>query len=390
MTIDVWARRDVYTEDHEAFRESVRTFVRRHIEPNIERWEEERLVPREVWLEAGRQGFLGMAIPEVYGGAGNDDFWFRCVMIEELARVGATSVAAGFAVHTDIVLPYLLDLATPGQAKRWLPAMASGEAIGAIAMTEPEAGSDLQGMRTTARRDGDEWVINGTKMFITNGIQADLVVVAARTDPTAGSRGFSLFVVERGTPGFERGRQLRKIGLHGQDTAELVFTDARVPADNLLGQEGNGLIYLMERLPRERLGIAVNGVAAARAALGWTLDYVTERTAFGQRIADFQNTQFTLAEMLTEIEVTQAYIDQAVDKLNRGELTAVDAAKAKLWATEMHKRVVDRCVQLHGGYGYMQEYRIARAYADTRVTTIYGGSSEIMKLIIARDILGRN
>lgn len=390
MTIDVWARRPVFTDDHEAFREAVRTFVHRHIEPNIQRWEEERLVPREPWIEAGRQGFLGISVPEEYGGSGNNDYWFRCVAIEEFARVGATSVAAGFGTHVDVVLPYFIDLTAPEQATRWLPGLASGNLIGAIAMTEPGAGSDLQGMRTTARRDGDEWVINGTKTFITNGIQADLVIVAARTNPNAGSRGISLLVVERGTPGFERGRKLRKIGLHGQDTAELIFTDARVPAQNLLGEEGMGMVYLMQRLPRERLSIAVTGVASARAALGWTIDYITDRTAFGKRIADFQNSQFVMAEMLTEIEVTQAYIDDSVHKLNRGELTAVDAAKAKWWATEMHKRVVDRCVQLHGGYGYMEEYRIARAYADTRVTTIYGGTSEIMKLIIARDMFGRS
>jgi alkylation response protein AidB-like acyl-CoA dehydrogenase len=389
MATDVWARRAVFCDDHEAFRESARTFVERHVTPHVQRWEDERLVPRAPWLEAGRQGFLGIAVPEEYGGAGVDDYRFRCAVIEEFARVGAASAGNGFTTHVDIVLPYLVDLATADQAKRWLPDLVSGHRIGAIAMTEPGAGSDLRSMRTSARRDGDEWVLNGTKTFITNGIQADLVVVAARTDPDSGSHGFSLFVVERGASGFERGRKLRKIGLHGQDTAELTFTDVRVPAENLLGDEGKGLIHLMERLPRERLSIAVTGVAGARAALGWTIDYTTNRTAFGRPIADFQNSHFALAEMLTEIEVTQAYVDDAVSRLNRGELSAVDAAKAKWWATEMHKRVVDRCVQLHGGYGYMEEYPIARAYADTRITTIYGGTTEIMKLIIGRDLLGR-
>jgi long-chain-acyl-CoA dehydrogenase len=388
MTYDLWKRRPLFEDSHEAFRQTVRTFLARHVVPNVERWEDERLVPREVWLEAGRQGLLGLAIAEEHGGGGVGDFRYRYAAIEEFARVGATSAGNGFATHSDVVLPYFTELCTPEQAKRWLPGMADGIAIGAVAMTEPGTGSDLQGIRTTARRDGDDWILDGAKTFISNGILSDLVVVVARTDPDAGSHGFSLFVVERGMPGFERGRQLRKIGIHGQDTAELSFTGVRVPQANLLGIEGQGIRHLMERLPQERMSIATTGIAGAKAALGWTVDHVRHRHAFGRPIAAFQNTQFVLADVLTEVEVTQAYIDDAVLRLNRCELGAVDAAKAKLHATEVHKRTVDRCLQLFGGYGYMQEYPIARAYSDTRVTTIYGGTSEVMKLIVGRDLLG--
>jgi long-chain-acyl-CoA dehydrogenase len=388
VTRDVWAPRALFEAEHEAFRDTVRTFLERHVVAYVEEWEQARMVPREPWLEAGRQGLLGMAVPEDCGGAGVADYRFRLVMVEEFARAAATSAGNGFATHSDIVLPYLLAMATPEQAKRWLPGMADGTLIGAIAMSEPGAGSDLRAVQTTAVRHGDGWVLNGQKTFISNGIQADLVVVFARTDRADGSPGFSLFVVERDMPGFERGRQLRKIGLHGQDTAELVFTDVPLPADNLLGEQGRGLVHLMERLPQERMSIAATGVAAARAALGWTVDYVSSRQAFGQRVADFQNTEFVLAGVLTEIDVSQAYLDAAVLKLNAGELSAVEAAQAKFWATEMYKRVVDACLQLFGGYGYMEEYPIARAYADARITTIYGGTTEIMKLIVARDLLG--
>jgi alkylation response protein AidB-like acyl-CoA dehydrogenase len=310
------------------------------------------------------------------------------VMMEEFARAGATSISSGFGLQDDIAIPYITDLGTDEQKARWLPKMASGECIGAIAMTEPGAGSDLQGIRTTAVRDGDEWVVNGAKTFITNGINSDLVIAVARTDPNAGSRGISLLVVERGMPGFSRGRKLDKIGLHGQDTAELFFDDVRVPAANLLGREGGGFVHLMERLPRERMSIAVMGLASARAALGWTVEYTANRTAFGQPIAAFQNTQFELASMVTEVDVLEAYVDKAVLALNAGELTVVDAAKAKLWATDVQNRVLDRCLQLFGGYGYMSEYPIARAFTDARVQKIYGGTSEIMKTIIARDITG--
>jgi long-chain-acyl-CoA dehydrogenase len=381
-------RRNLYDSDHEAFREVVQAFVKREVEPNNERWEAERNVDRSAWLAAGKQNIIGHLIPEELGGLGTQDYRFRAVVTEELANVGAASVSSGFGLQDDIAIPYLVDLGTDEQQERWLPPMASGEAIGAIAMTEPGAGSDLQGIRTTAAKDGSDWIVNGAKTFITNGINADLVIVVARTNPDAGSRGISLLVVERDMPGFSRGRKLDKLGLHGQDTAELFFDDVRVPAANLLGREGGGFVHLMERLPRERLSIAVMALASARAGIGWTVDYTTQRTAFGQPIASFQNTGFELATAVTEVDVLEAYVDKAIVALNAGELTAVDAAKAKLWGTEVQKRVLDHCLQLFGGYGYMNEYPIARAYADARVQTIYGGTSEIMKTIIARDLTG--
>jgi long-chain-acyl-CoA dehydrogenase len=380
--------RNFYTPDHEAFRAVVRAFVEREVVPSAERWEAERAVDRQAWLAAGKQGLIGMAIPEEFGGGGMPDFRYRCVVMEELARVCATSISLGFGLQDDIAAPYVIDLGTAEQKARWLPAMASGECIAAIAMTEPGAGSDLQGIRATATRDGDAWVLTGAKTFITNGINADLVIVAARTDPSAGARGLSLLVTERGMPGFHRGRKLDKIGMHGQDTAELFFDEVRVPAANLLGREGGGFAHLMERLPRERMSIASLALASARAALEWTVAYTTSRTAFGQPVAAFQNTGFELASMVTEVDVLEAYLDKAVLALNAGTLTAVDAAKAKLQATEVQGRVLDRCLQLFGGYGYMTEYPIARAYADARVQRIYGGTSEIMKTIIAREVTG--
>jgi long-chain-acyl-CoA dehydrogenase len=381
-------RRDLYEPDHEAFREVVQAYVAREVTPNQARWEAERNVDRQAWLAAGKQAIIGLPIPEEFGGAGTDDFRYRCVVMEELAKAGATSLSLGFGLQDDIALPYLIDLGTEEQKARWLPPMASGEHIAAIAMTEPGAGSDLQGIRATAVRDGDAWVLNGAKTFITNGINSDLVIVAARTGQDAGARGISLLVVERGMPGFSRGRKLDKIGLHAQDTAELFFDDVRVPAANLLGREGGGFVHLMERLPRERMSIAILALTSARAGLGWTVDYTTQRTAFGQPLAAFQNTAFELATAVTEVDVLEAYLDKAVLALNAGQLTAVDAAKAKLWATEVQNRVLDRCLQLFGGYGYMAEYPIARAYTDARVQTIYGGTSEIMKTIIAREVTG--
>ncbi len=381
-------QRNLYEPDHEAFREVVQAFIKREVTPNAERWEEERSVDRQAWLAAGKQSLIGLLIPEEFGGAGTGDFRFRCVIMEEFAQVCATSISSGFGLQDDIAIPYIVDLGTQQQKARWLPPMAAGECIGAIAMTEPGAGSDLQGIRTTAVRQGDQWILNGAKTFITNGIHADLVIVVARTDPDAGARGISLLVVERDMPGFTRGRKLDKIGMHAQDTAELFFDDVAVPAANLLGHEGGGFVHLMERLPRERMSIAVMALASARAALGWTVEYTTQRTAFGQPIAAFQNTQFELASMVTEVDVLEAYLDKAVRALNEGTLTAVDAAKAKLWATEVQHRVLDRCLQLFGGYGYMAEYPIGRAYADSRVQTIYGGTSEIMKTIIAREVTG--
>jgi long-chain-acyl-CoA dehydrogenase len=381
-------RRDLYEPDHEAFREVVQAFIKREVAPNQQRWDEEHLVDRPVWLAAGKQAIIGHLIPEQFGGLGTQDFRFRCVVMEELAKVCATSLSSGFGLQDDIAIPYIVDLGTEEQLARWLPGMASGECIGAIAMTEPGAGSDLQGVRTTAVRDGDHWVLNGAKTFITNGIQSDLVIVVARTDPGAGAHGISLLVVERGMDGFSRGRKLDKIGLQAQDTAELFFDDVRVPVANLLGREGGGFVHLMERLPRERMSIAAMALAAARAGLEWTVDYTTQRQAFGQPLAAFQNTAFELASAVTEVDVLEAYVDKAVLALNADELTAVDAAKAKLWATDVQNRVLDRCLQLFGGYGYMAEYPIARAFTDARVQKIYGGTNEIMKTIIARDLTG--
>jgi long-chain-acyl-CoA dehydrogenase len=328
-------------------------------------------------------------VPEELGGGGEPDFRYPMIVAEELAAIGATSYCLGLRLQDDIVLPYLLDLCTDEQKQRWLPGMASGELVGAIAMTEPGAGSDLQGIRATAVRDGDGWILNGQKTFITNGINADLVIVFAKTDPDAGSRGFSLFVVERDDPGFSRGRKLDKVGLAGQDTAELVFEDVRVGPENVLGEIGQGLIYLMQRLPKERLSLAAQALASAEAAVRWTQDYVFDRTAFGQRVGDLQATRFELAELETEVEITRAYIQSAALALNEHTLTTAEASKAKLWATEMQVRVTSRCLQLFGGYGFMNEYPIGRAFRDSRVQTIYGGTSQIMKEIIGRDIAGR-
>lgn len=379
-------RRTLFTADHDAYRETVREFIAREITPHYDSWEEARLVDRSAWLAAGKMGIVGLAVPEQYGGSGELDYRYRYVVAEEIARTGTTSFGAGLGLQDDIVIPYIADLGTDEQKARWLPGMAAGELICAIAMTEPGTGSDLQGIKTSAVRDGDDWILNGQKTFITSGIHADIIIVAARTDPEAGSRGFSLLVVERGMDGFTRGRKLHKVGLAGQDTAELSFDNVRVPGGNLLGEEGGGLIHLMERLPRERLSIAVSAISCARAAYEWTKGYAFDRTAFGKPIGDFQNTRFALAEMLTEIDVTQAYVDNAVLAINDDQLSAVEAAQAKWWASELQKRVVDRCVQLHGGYGYMMEYPIARAYVDSRIQTIYGGTTEIMKEIIGRDI----
>ncbi len=382
-------KRTLFEADHEAYRGTVREFLAREVEPNYERWEEDRLIDRSAYRSAGAAGLLGLGVPEEFGGSGVTDYRFRYVVQEEIARTNTTSFGATLALQDDIAIPYVTHLGNEEQKARWLPRMASGELIGAIAMTEPGAGSDLQGVKTTAVREGDEWIINGRKTFITNGIHSDLVIVVCRTDPGAGSRGFSLIVVERDTSGFSRGRKLHKVGLAAQDTAELVFEDARVPAENLLGTEGRGFVHLMENLPLERIGIAVSAVTAARAAYEWTARYVFERKAFGKPIGDLQNTRFALAEMLTEIEITESHVDRCVLALDAGELTPVDASKAKWWATELQKRVVDRSVQLHGGYGYMMEYPIGRACVDARIQTIYGGTTEVMKEIIGRDIAAR-
>ncbi len=379
-------RRTQFTEEHDLFRESFHTFVEREIAPHDLEWNDAGIVSRDLFTKAGAAGFIGMAVPEEFGGSGVDDFRFSQVIAEELQYAGVAAAGLGLTLHTDICLPYFLSLATDEQRARWLPGIASGELITAIAMTEPGIGSDLASMSTSAIRDGDHFVVNGAKTFITNGINADLVITAVKTDPTQKHAGMSLLVVERGMVGFERGRNLDKVGLHAQDTAELFFTDVQVPVGNLLGVEGKGFAHLVDNLPQERLSIAVSGVAAAEAAFRWTLDYVKQRTAFGSPIASFQNTQFELAEMRTEIDVTQAFVDRCVEALNAGELSVEEAAEAKWWCTELQKRTVDRCVQLHGGYGYMVEYPIARAYLDARVTTIYGGTTEIMKGIIGRKL----
>ncbi|GAC68490.1 acyl-CoA dehydrogenase family protein [Gordonia soli] len=378
---------DLFESDHELFRESVRGFVTKHVVPKLEMWDTDRLIDRETWRAAGAQGILGLAVPTEYGGPGETDYRFRVAIQTEIARVGASALQSGFSTNDDIVLNYLLRHADDDQKSRWVPGFVTGATIGAIAMTEPGAGSDLRSITTTARRDGDHWVINGAKTFITSGILADLVIVFAKTDPGAGSRGFSLFVVEDGTAGFSRGRKLDKVGLHAQDTAELAFDDVRVPAANLLGEEGAGFAYLMQSLPLERLGIGIAAQVSAEAVLDWTLAYVKDRTAFGKRIGEFQGLGFTLADLQTAVEVSRAYLDRCVREYNSGRLTAVDAAKAKLWATELQGRVIDSGVQLHGGYGYMMEYPVAKAYIDARIQRIYGGTNEIMKEIIHRDLM---
>ncbi len=378
--------RRLFEAEHEAFRESVRAFLAKEVTPHLTAWEADGIVPRELFTTAGAAGFLGMAIPMELGGGGVADFRFNAVLDEEIMRVGAAGAGLGLSLHNDICLPYFLDLATEEQRQRWLPGIASGELITAIAMTEPGVGSDLAGMATTAYRQADHYLVNGSKTFITNGINADLVIVAVKTDPAQRHQGMSLLVVERGMAGFERGPKLVKLGQHAQDTAELFFRDVRVPVDNLLGTPGRGFIHLVDRLPQERLSMAVAAVAAAQAALDLTLAYVKDRKAFGQPIGTFQNTRFRLAEMATEIDIAQTFTDRCIEALNDGELTVVDAAKAKWWCTELQGRVLDGCVQLHGGYGYMLEYPIARAFADARVTRIYGGTTEIMKEVIGRSL----
>jgi alkylation response protein AidB-like acyl-CoA dehydrogenase len=379
-------RRTLYDADHEAFRDTVRTFLAKEVVPCAAEWDRAGIVPRELFAAAGAQGLLGMAVPERYGGGGVRDFRFNAVLGEEVMRAGVAGPGAGLCLVNDVCLPYLLDLATDEQRARWLPGIVAGRLIPAIAMTEPGAGSDLSAIATTAVREGDEWVVDGAKTFITNGINADLVITVVRTDPAQRHRGLSLLVLERGMPGFERGRNLDKLGQHAQDTAELSFSGVRVPVAKLLGEEGRAFAHLVDRLPQERLGIAVAGVAGARAALEWTLEHVRTRTAFGQPIGSFQNTRFRLAEVATEVDVAQAFVDACVLALDDGELTAEDAAKAKWWCTELQGRALDTCVQLFGGYGYMTEYPIARAWADARVTRIYGGTTEIMKEVVGREL----
>jgi alkylation response protein AidB-like acyl-CoA dehydrogenase len=375
--------RRIFTAEHDEFRAMVARFVAEEVAPHHDAWERDGMVPRELWKQAGAVGLLCTDVPTEYGGGGVPDFRYNAVVTEELARAGASGV--GFPLHNDVIVPYLLAHGSPEQQQRWLPSMASGETITAIAMTEPGTGSDLAAVQTTAIRQTDgSYRLNGTKTFITNGILADLVIVVARTDPAAKHGGISLLVVERGMAGFSRGRKLDKIGLHAQDTAELIFEDVRVPADNLLGEEGQGFAYLMQALPQERLSIAVGAIAGAQAALDLTLAYVKEREAFGRPIGSFQNSRFQLAEMKTKITVGQQFVDRCIELLNDGRLAVDEAAMAKWWTTDLLGEVVDTCVQLHGGYGFMREYPIARAYTDARVTRIYGGTNEIMKEIIGR------
>jgi alkylation response protein AidB-like acyl-CoA dehydrogenase len=379
-------RRTLFDPEHADFRESVRRFVAEEVLPRQPAWERQGIVSRDLFTRAAEKGMLAMQVPDRYGGAGIADFRFNQVVSEELGVAGAGGIGLGITLHNDVCLPYFLELCDEPQRERWLPGIADGTLVTAVAMTEPEMGSDLAGLRTTAIRAGDGYVLNGSKTFITNGINADLVIAAVKTDPSERHAGISLVIVERGMEGFARGRNLEKVGQHAQDTAELFFHDVRVPAENLLGQEGAGFRYLTSNLAQERLSIAISAVAAARGALQVTLEYVKQRNAFGQPIGSFQNSRFVLAEMATEIELATAFCDQAVLALNRGDLSPQDAAMAKWWATELQGRVTDRCVQLHGGYGYMLEYPIARAYVDARVTRIYGGTTEIMKEIIGRSL----
>ncbi|MFT4240917.1 MAG: acyl-CoA dehydrogenase family protein [Acidovorax sp.] len=375
--------RTLFQPEHLAFADSFRRFVEKEITPHHAAWEEQGYVAREVWSQAGANGFLCMSLPEEYGGAGADKL-YSVAQMEEIARANATGI--GFSLHSEIVAPYILHYGTEEQKRKYLPQLASGAMVGAIAMSEPAAGSDLQGVKTTAIKsaDGSHYVLNGSKTFITNGWHADLVIVVAKTDPAAGAKGTSLLLVERGMPGFEKGQRLKKVGLKAQDTSELFFHDVKVPAENLLGAEGRGFICLMEQLPWERLQIAISAVASAQAAIDWTVDYVKQRKVFGQPVAAFQNTRHTLAELQTEVQVARVFVDKCCELILKNELDTATASMAKYWTTDLQCKVMDECVQLHGGYGYMWEYPIARAWADARVQRIYGGTNEIMKEVITR------
>jgi alkylation response protein AidB-like acyl-CoA dehydrogenase len=379
-------RRTIFDETHELFRSSFRSFVEREVAPHVEEWERNRRIDKELFLRAGKAGFLGISAPAEYGGSDQHDFRYNAIMAEEFCRAGVGSTASAILLHNDTCLPYLLGQANEEQRRRWLPGACSGEIPLAVAMTEPGAGSDLAAISTRAERHGSYYLLNGTKTFITNGLNADLVIVACKTDPTQRHRGMSLLAVESGMPGFSRGRQLDKIGHHAQDTAELVFTEVRVPVENLIGEEGTGFRQLVQNLPSERLSLAVYAVAHAQAAFDWTLRYCKERKAFGQPIGSFQNSKFKFAEMKTELDIAQVYIDKQIEEANAGTLTAEDAAEGKWWCTEMNWRVLDTCLQLHGGYGYIEEYPIARAWRDGRIPRIYGGTTEIMKEIVGRSL----
>ncbi|MDT5131169.1 MAG: hypothetical protein QOE41_480 [Mycobacterium sp.] len=380
--------RELFDDIHDSFREAFRAFVTTEIVPFHDKWEQAGRVDRGMFAEAGARGFLGMAVPEQYGGPGQPDFRFNAVISEELQRANVLASGTCITLHNDIVLPYFLNATNDEQRDRWLPGMVTGARMGAVSMSEPGAGSDLASIRTSARLDGDHYVVNGSKTFVTNGLNSDTVVLAVKTDTTLRHKGISLLVVEEPTPGFERGRKLDKIGQRSQDTAELFFNDARVPAGNRLGAEGGGFALLMGNLVQERLSMAVNAIAGAREVLGWTLDYCQQRTAFGGPLTDQQFVRFEFAEMTTATDIGQVYVDHLVSRLDRGHVTAEDAAKAKYWTTELQQDVINRCLQLHGGYGYMREYPIARAFLDARIQTIYGGTTQIMKEIIGRAVTG--
>ena len=378
--------RTIFESEHHLFRESFRQFVDKEIVPNNQTWEEKGVIDRSLFEIAGSNGFLGIDIPQEFGGGGIADYRFNQIMQEEFDMAGVAAAASGLGLHNDICIPYFLEFCSDEQRERWLPGLVSGQYITAIAMSEPGTGSDLAAISTTATKDGDSFVLNGAKTFISNGIISDLVIVAAKTNPEGGHRGVSLLVVERGREGFERGRNLDKVGRHSQDTAELFFTDVRVPAENLLGEENKGFYYMMFNLPQERLNIAISAVAGTQYAFDLTLEYVKERQAFGQPIGSFQNTRFKMAEIATELELTWAFIDKCVLAHNLKNLTADEAAMAKWWATELQKRAIDQCLQFFGGYGYMDEYPISRLWRDGRVQSIYGGTTEIMKEIVGRGL----
>ncbi|MRJ78163.1 acyl-CoA dehydrogenase [Aeromicrobium sp. SMF47] len=378
-------QRMIFDEDHDAFRDSCAAFVGKHVTPDLETYVTDKAIPRKFWLAAGAEGFLGLEIPEEFGGSDAGDFRFNAVFAEELSKLNA-ALPSCVAIHTDIAVPYLVDLGTDEQKQRWLPGCASGEILTAIGMTEPGGGSDLAALKTTAVRDGDEWVINGSKTFITNGFSADLVLTAVRTSPEKGAKGITLFGIEANDPGFSRGRKLDKVGNEEADTAELFFENVRLGDDRVIGEVDRGFIYMMERLPQERLTCSVANIAHAKQILLETIQYAKDRHAFKQPIGSLQHNKFLLAELVTKIEVAESYVDQAVLAHSRGELTAIDAAKTKWWSSEVQNDVLDHCVQLYGGYGYMNEYRVARAWRDARVSKIWAGSNEIMKELIGRDL----